>query len=367
MQSKQKQAMRTLFGIILTFSGASILLAQISVIARQDKMNAMHLVPLVICCAFIWLGIRLFQANHRELMERGARVFDKREVAKVVRGLEKATDRDYLYDVAINALKDEVSSAAMKRYVALYGPQKAAELAASKYHSLPRLVNALSYVNDNDLLKNIALNAVHQEMGSRAVEKINDPVILKQIADSENCDIRTRVDAMDKIGEKHRADEAVVASPQFIRSQRSQAAADLIASRDREAIERAAESILSGVADDIARDFIADSAKLYPDIYKDMWQHLASWSHIDHTSHTDHTTTAPHVDQVQYYDFYKTPSGQTFANKGGRKKHTDHALPSSDCAEYGHTDSSTHTDTDDRVFLSRLPAAIRPPEEETDE
>ena len=55
----------------------------------------------------------------------------------------------------------------------------------------------------------------------------------------------------------------------------------------------------------------------------------------------------------------RDPDGRTVANRNGRKKHTDGHASSSDCTEYGHTDTNRHTDTWDTEYLARFPQAVK--------
>ena len=359
MKKRQKRAMRTLFGWICTVSGILVMLAQLSVIFSLEKMHAAHLLPLVICAGFIWLGLRLFRLNDLELMTDASRQNDPKKAAKIIRQLEKVTDEKYLHELVYHAERDDVFSAAIDRYVNVSGQKAAADFAASSYYSIPRCLTALKYVSDQELLQYIAHNAHHGEMALHSVEKITDQGILRGIAEDKDCHVEARVEALDRLGENLRGDVICVPNARFEKIVRRNAASELIASGDSALIEECAEQILSKVPDDIGKDFIADAAAKYPDIFRKLWQRLCSWTHIDKTDHTDYTPKPNHADSVQYYDYYKTPSGLTFANKSGRQKHTDTTLPSSDCADYGHTDSTTHQDKDDESFLSRLPAAIK--------
>ncbi|MBO4359581.1 MAG: hypothetical protein J5822_01755 [Eubacteriaceae bacterium] len=359
MKNRQKAAMRTLFGVIFVVSGVVLIPTEITVIAHLEKFSILHLIPLAICGGFIFLGLKLFEANTKDLMERAAAQNDPKKAARIVRYMRKMTDEKYLKDLSLNAGRDDIAKAALDRYFALYGEKPMAEMAASKYFIIHRLINALEYVNDSSLLKYVAETAYQNELAVRAIQKLEDRGILRDIAFNEELDVRARAEALDKIGESSKGDLLRVTNLVFTEAIRRKAAQSLLASGDTALIEEAALGILTLAPDSAAKDFVADAAAKYPDIFKKIWQKLTVWSHINRTDHTDFTTTPPHTDSIQYYDYYKLPSGLTYANKGGRQKHTDQTLPSSDCAEYGHTDSSTHQDRDDEAFLERLPAAIK--------
>ena len=119
MKKRQKRAMRTLFGWICTVSGILVMLAQLSVIFRLEKMHAAHLLPLVICAGFIWLGLRLFRLNDLELMTDASRQNDPKKAAKIIRQLERSPTQSIFMSSSITP-KETMCSAQRSTDMLMY-------------------------------------------------------------------------------------------------------------------------------------------------------------------------------------------------------------------------------------------------------
>lgn len=143
--------------------------------------------------------------------------------------------------------------------------------------------------------------------------------------------------------------------------ERSKLAAAILETGDEALIRDVAEKLLRGDPDPIRREFVLNAATAHPELIKTLWPKVREWGHTSTSKHTDYTKQAPHVDSTRYYDFFRYPDGRTVPNRAGRKSHTDGPLPSSDCADYGHTDSNIHTDNAESLkgYLGRFPRAVR--------
>ena len=135
----------------------------------------------------------------------------------------------------------------------------------------------------------------------------------------------------------------------------------LLASGDEAAVRNAVNLLLNGERESRKQEFVLQAASAFPDMIRSLWPKVREWGHVSSNQHTDNTTHAPHVDTTRYYDFYRYPDGRTVPNRSGRQTHTDGPLPSSDCAEYGHTDINRHTDNSEQLngYLGRFPKAVR--------
>ena len=145
----------------------------------------------------------------------------------------------------------------------------------------------------------------------------------------------------------------------FTEDEKRAAGLRLLENADDPTIRQVAGQVMKGRVTPAAQGFLINVAQSHPEIIRDLWPAMREWVHTDVKDHTDYTREAPHVDSTRYYDFFRYPDGRTVANRNGRKTHTDGPLPSSDCAEYGHTDTNRHTDTIDESFLGRFPKAAR--------
>ena len=136
----------------------------------------------------------------------------------------------------------------------------------------------------------------------------------------------------------------------------------ILATGDEALVRQAVQALLAGPQDPVNKQFVLDAAAAYPGIVKELWPRVRKWGRVNRSEHTDYTRKAPHVDSTRYYDFYRYPDGRVVPNRGGRKTHTDGPMPSSDCANYGHTDTNSHTDNAELLekgYHALFPKAVK--------
>jgi len=116
---------------------------------------------------------------------------------------------------------------------------------------------------------------------------------------------------------------------------------------DEKLMRQTVERLLAGKQDSVKKQFVLDAATAFPEIIQELWPRVRQWGRVDINKHTDQTDVrSDHVDFRPSYD----PS-----------MHHDGMAPSSDCADNGHTDMSSHTDNSGSLkgYLARFPKAVR--------
>ena len=153
--------------------------------------------------------------------------------------------------------------------------------------------------------------------------------------------------AFDALGRGDETRLLRLASGSFPEDERREAAAQILASGDEKQVREAVERLLAGKQDSVSKQFLLDAAAAYPGIIQALWPRVRKWGRVDVNKHTDQTSArSDHVDFRPSYD----PS-----------MHHDGMAPSSDCADNGHTDKSSHTDNAGSLkgYLARFPKAVR--------
>ena len=179
---------------------------------------------------------------------------------------------------------------------------------------------------------------------------------------SNGCGDIIRASAWDAQGRAVQADQLRLSSKVFNRVEKQRAGKRLLQAGDEAVIRQSVEQVLRGPQDAGSKEFVLDVATAFPGIIQQLWPKVREWGHVSTSDHTDYTRNAPHVDSTRYYDFYRYPDGRTVPKRDGRKTHTDGPMPSSDCAEYGHTDRSTHTDNAELLekgYHALFPKAVK--------
>ena len=406
---KASNAARIIFAVLFLIVGFSLAAAAVS------AANHIHQVPapvVVLAVVFFGLGILLLATKKAAPGKEFWQAKDDRAAAKAAARVGRISRVETLQEIGRKAPRDDVAAAAFARLRALGEHRRVEEFAASRYNNEPRRAVALDYVEDMDIvlgaakdgpeqlaakairmltdeagLLKVALerkdalagtalaalrdqNAVAQvaakrgdETGEKAVAAITDDGLLATLAADGSAPASCRALAYDRLGRPDEADLLRVPPYGCDAKTRRAAAARILDSGNTMLVEKAVMKVLGAQQDSVGKDFLADAAQKYPDVIRRVWPRMRDWSRNSTTTHTDVTRNAPHVDSTQYYDFFRYPDGRTVANRNGRKKHTDGPLPSSDCADYGHTDSTSHQDTEDTAFLAKFPPAVSDGEE----